>query len=144
VRVYVSGAITGVNNWRERFEAGANVLEALGFDDIIIPPDIPACSDGTCKAGPNNPRSNGHTWSCWLKHDLAEMVLCDIVATLPGWEGSRGAVLEVTTAIQLGIQIFTIDAGALDDELIRMEMLTELAEDDSRRRISLVGEVDGL
>ena len=33
------------------------------------------------------------------------LLQCDGVATLPGWQQSRGAVLEVTTALSVGLPI---------------------------------------
>lgn len=34
---------------------------------------------------------------------LRQMLTCDAVALLPGWQQSRGALLEHTVAIDLGI-----------------------------------------
>lgn len=147
MKVYISGGITGVPNWRDRFEAGAQLMEDLPWvEEIIIPPDIPACSSGDCQPWPGNPKTNGHTWTCWLRHDIAEMVVCDAVATLPGWELSRGAVLEVTTALQLGLKVFAIPDDQLDNKLIEMEMAAQGMNEVELHVvvIDLNGEVDGL
>jgi len=141
VKVYISGGITGVPNHRERFLAACDIVEGWsGVNEIVTPFDIPPCADGSCQHWPGNPRSNGHTWMCWLKYDIAEMVKCDMIATLPGWELSRGAVLEVTIALNLGIKVVAITADALDEALIEMEM----EDEEEAPRLSIVNVVDGL
>ena len=141
MKVYISGGITGVPNHRDRFIVAEAIVDGWpGVDEILTPFDIPPCAEGECKQWPGNPRSNGHTWTCWLKHDIAEMVMCDLIVTLPGWELSRGSVLEVTIALQLGIPVVGITKDALDEALIKIEM----EEDESSPRLSIVNVVDGL
>ena len=103
-KVYLSGGITGVVNPYERFQAASQLMLQRGLDPIS-PYSIPPCSDGSCVEGPHNPRSDGHTWACWLRHDLIVLLQCDEVATLPGWQQSRGSVLEVSTALSVGIPV---------------------------------------
>jgi len=40
--------------------------------------------------------------------DLAQLLTCDAVMTLPGWSESRGASLEVRLAHGLGIPVFPL------------------------------------
>lgn len=102
--VYVSGQITGVKNSRERFGAASELLERRGYE-ALNPYSVSPCTDGSCEEWPGNPRSNGHTWACWLRFDLVALLQCDMIFTLPGWEKSRGAVLEVQTALGVGIPV---------------------------------------
>ena len=104
-RLYISGGITGVPNYRERFAAAEYFLEFMGFEGVSpVLNFMPEC-DGSCVETPTNPRSNGHVWTCWLRADLIGMLQCDGVITLPEWEKSRGAVLEVTTAFNVGMEV---------------------------------------
>ena len=48
-----------------------------------------------------------------MRRDLIEMLKCDFVAVLPNWESSRGANLEIRTAI--GIKMPVINAKDLQD-----------------------------
>lgn len=108
MRFYVSGGITGIEDARARFEAAGLYLASEGHE-ALLPYEIPPCTDGTCIEHPGNPRSNGHTWSCWLRYDLAEMLRCDAVLTLPGWQTSRGAVLEVQTALAVSLPVHHLE-----------------------------------
>jgi len=89
-RIYLSGPMTG--------------LPALNF---------PAFAEMTA-----NLRANGHTvtnpaelnpdggsWNDCMRRDIAALMKCDTVATLPGWEHSKGARLEVLIAERLGMTV---------------------------------------
>lgn len=58
-----------------------------------------------------NPATKGivpdWTWEDYLRHDLRQVLDADGVAVLDGWECSRGARLEVTTAQALGIPVMS-------------------------------------
>lgn len=55
-----------------------------------------------------NPASTGiiegWEWSDYLRSALTQLLRCDKVALLPGWESSKGARLEVDLADRVGIQ----------------------------------------
>lgn len=40
-----------------------------------------------------------------MRRDIAALMDCDTVATLPGWEHSKGARLEVLIAERLGMTV---------------------------------------
>ena len=120
MKVYVSGPITGWADARQRFNAGAEVVREDG-DDPLNPFNVSPCADESCQNTPGFPRSDGHAWGCWLKHDLAAMLNCDGVATLPGWESSRGAVLEVQTALAVAMPVRHIEGVILDRMIKRIE-----------------------
>lgn len=48
-------------------------------------------------------------WDWYLRRDLCELVKCGRVVMLPGWEESRGAVLEHQVAESLGMVIIYPD-----------------------------------
>lgn len=45
------------------------------------------------------------SWELCLRADLREMCTCDAIALMPGWEGSRGANLELHVAHRLGMRV---------------------------------------
>ncbi|WP_231674670.1 DUF4406 domain-containing protein [Pseudomonas quasicaspiana] len=58
---------------------------------------------------------DGGTWEECMRRDLAQLVTCDHVATLPGWDKSQGAQLEVYIADRLGITVVnTHDLPAME------------------------------
>jgi hypothetical protein len=50
----------------------------------------------------------GQEWHVYLRHAIKRLVDCDAVATLPAWEHSKGARLEVLIAERLGMTIKTV------------------------------------
>lgn len=53
---------------------------------------------------------DGWTWADYLKYDLRKVLDCQGVATLSGWENSKGAKLEVHVATELGLIVRSVDA----------------------------------
>jgi len=47
----------------------------------------------------------GYEWSDYLRHSLRLLLDCDAIYMLNGWDRSRGAVLELHVASQLGLQV---------------------------------------
>jgi hypothetical protein len=48
-------------------------------------------------------------WALCMRRDIAELVKCDAIRLLPGWETSKGAVLEHHIAERLELLIFYPD-----------------------------------
>jgi hypothetical protein len=89
--VYISGPMTGIPEWNLPAFAQAEVdLTDAGYTAI---------NPGRHGADPDRP------WSDYLRQDLQELLGCDAVALLPGWERSRGAQLEVHVAKALGMEV---------------------------------------
>jgi hypothetical protein len=98
IRVYLSGPMTGIedNNF-PAFRRWAAKLRADGFD-VVSPAEIQ-------EAG---------TWELCLRADLRELCTCDAIALMPGWEGSKGAHLELHVAHRLGMNVMHLAAPAFD------------------------------
>jgi hypothetical protein len=91
IRVYISGPMTGLPAVNfPAFHAEAARLRALGFH-VEIPAENSAPPRGT--------------WKGWMRLSIAQIVTCDRVHMLPGWEGSRGAVIEHRLAKDIGIEV---------------------------------------
>jgi hypothetical protein len=95
IKVYISGPMTGLPGHNfDAFNEAERRLRAAGFDV-------------------ENPAEKGivegWTWEDYLKYDLVRMFECDAVATLPGWQDSRGANLEVYNAVQLELTVDSVE-----------------------------------
>lgn len=80
MKIYISGPMTGLPDYnRPAFHLEAARLRALGYD-VANPAEIPE--------QPSN------YWHVYMRLALAMMLECDCIAMLPGWPGSRGALIE--------------------------------------------------
>lgn len=100
-RIYVAGPMTGyAEHNRPAFNAAAEMLRAEGWD-VENPADHPF---GTIP------------WGDCLRYDLIAVVGCEALFLLPGWSASKGATLEVSVAIQLGMKLlYSPKAETFDD-----------------------------
>jgi hypothetical protein len=76
------------------FRKYAQWLRQHGYE-VVSPEELESLETGPRKS-----------WEYYLKRDLRELLTCDAVAVLPGWESSRGATLEVYVGWRLGFSIF--------------------------------------
>lgn len=92
--VYVSGPMTGIpeHNY-PAFETARKQLVNDGFT-VLCP----------AEAG----QVDGWTWEQYLTRDLRMVLDADALVTLPGWENSRGAKLEIYVASTLGKRVVDI------------------------------------
>lgn len=92
--VYVSGPMSGIEAYNfPAFNEAAKALREAGYA-VLNPADFGA--------------DPAMSWRKCLERDLAIMFHADTVATLPGWENSKGASLEVMVAQALGIPVAKI------------------------------------
>ncbi|MCJ8207678.1 DUF4406 domain-containing protein [Pseudomonas sp. RGM2987] len=100
-RIYISGPMTHILDLNfPAFHAMAASLREAGHI-VTNPAEL-------------NPA--GGTWSECMRRDIAALMDCDTVATLPGWQDSRGASLEVHIAKALCMKV--VDAH----DLVSMEI----------------------
>lgn len=101
-RCYIAGPMTGYPGHNfEAFHKEALRLRLKGFD-VISPAELEE-KEGLL------PRKS---WEYYLRRDLAELVKCDKVSILKGWEKSRGARLEITVARALGMGLYDEGDGS--------------------------------
>lgn len=94
MRLYLSGCITAdLAGYKAKFAKAENDLWLGGY--FVV-----------------NPATNvipGGTWLDYMRLDVAQLVICDGVATLPGWEAGRGTWVEVNLAHGLGLPVHPLD-----------------------------------
>jgi nucleoside 2-deoxyribosyltransferase len=108
--VYISGPISNmVDKNRSNFELASIILIKKGY--IAVNP-LEIVSD------------DGASWDECMKLDIAEMLRCDAVMALSGWQKSTGATLEIMIARKLGIPVFDIHFQEVDvSDLIDYDLL---------------------
>lgn len=88
--LYLSGPMTGILDLNfPAFHEMAARLRAVGHA-VVNPAEL------------DHPTTD---WSECLRRDIVALMACHTVATLPGWERSKGARLEVLIAGQLGMAV---------------------------------------
>lgn len=92
-KVYISGAITGVLNYADKFNKAEQELRDMGFD-VFNP-----CNMGIVE---------GFEWADYMKKDIAMLMECDYIYPLKEWKKSRGAKIEMKLAKKLGIEVLKL------------------------------------
>ena len=91
MRIYLSGPMTGLPEYNyPAFNAEAARLRALGY---------------TVENPAENPAPEREEWELYMRAALRQMLDCDAVAFLPGWQHSRGANVEIELAGHLGMDV---------------------------------------
>ena len=92
-RIYLCGKMSGEPEFAyPKFYAAAKAWRTLGWD-VLDPAE----------------RFEGRTdlpYAVYLNHSMIDVIACDAVAVLPGWEASPGATLEVLYARTVGKPVY--------------------------------------
>jgi nucleoside 2-deoxyribosyltransferase len=96
-RIYLAGPMTGKPDLNfPAFHHMAAQLRSQGFE-VVNPAEV-------------NPDQT-MPWEECMRRDIAELVRCDYIYLLPGWEQSKGATLEHHIADRLGMGIMSWSAA---------------------------------
>lgn len=88
-KVYIAGKITGLKNYKEKFNEAANKLEEQGYK-VMNPSILP----------------EGFDWKDYMKICISMIDVCDQICLLDNWEKSPGARKEKIYAEAVGKKIF--------------------------------------
>jgi hypothetical protein len=89
--LYIAGPMTGLPEFNyPAFNEAAAELRARNYA-VENPAENPPPVDGS--------------WAGYMRMSVQQILSVDAIATLPGWDTSRGASLEVYLATQLGIPV---------------------------------------
>lgn len=108
-RVYIATPMTGIPEMnRPMVDRIARYIDRRG-DVPVLPHDIPARPhDGPCPDADSYPgvTERDHGGLCYLRNDLIIMLQrCGAVVMAPGWSRSRGARVEHSTALAVGMDV---------------------------------------
>ncbi|MCM2543893.1 DUF4406 domain-containing protein [Burkholderia glumae] len=92
MKLYIAGPMSGIAELNfPAFHAEAARLRAVGFE-IVNPAEINSDTSGS--------------WIDCMRADIKQLVDCDGIALLDGWEQSKGAMVEQTLARGLGLCVY--------------------------------------
>lgn len=102
--LYLSGPITGVDNYQEIFRTARGRLAAMGYK-VINPAEMIGVLH------------EGASYEDFLDIDLALLAKADVLVQPPDWEGSRGANRELGFALGTDKIVVSLDSllGGGDD-----------------------------
>lgn len=79
--IYISGKITGTDDYLQRFERAEKYLNTMNITDVINPAKV-------------NSYLPELSYSQYIKMSLCMLEMCDTIYMLKNWENSIGAKLE--------------------------------------------------
>lgn len=91
MRIYISGKISGIEAEAEQiFQDAETELIKQGYEVV-------------------NPMKLNHqhdkSWHSYMKEDVKALCDCDEIFMLSNWDKSKGALIELTIAMYLGIKV---------------------------------------
>lgn len=89
MKVYISGPITGTDDYMSRFMTAQIFLEMQGYD-VVNP------------ASANSALPKDTTWEKYMGESLKLLCECDAIFLLRNWTKSRGAKVENLVAVAMG------------------------------------------
>jgi hypothetical protein len=91
-KVYIAGPMSGYPEWNfPAFNSMAKALRHVGFQ-VVNPAEL---NEGL-----------QDNWKACMIEDIRQLMTCDSIFMLKGWEKSKGASLEHHIAKELGLEIY--------------------------------------
>ena len=93
--LYVAGPMSGYPGLNHgAFNDATRRLREAGYA-VVNPAEV--CPD------------EGAAWLDCMRADIMHLLQCDGIAILTGWQQSRGANIEVTLGVGLGMPVYTVE-----------------------------------
>ena len=91
-KCYICGKVTGLpeKEYHAKFRQGEIAVTILGHEPV-----------NPCTL----PHNHDKTWQSYMREAITEMLRCDLVYVLQGWESSQGAQAEIALAKALGMRV---------------------------------------
>lgn len=106
MRVYISGPMTGYPDFNyPTFHKVAEEWRMLGHD-VFCPAE-------------NFNGDQTYSWEFYMKEDLRLVMHCDAIVMLDGWAQSRGALVELITAVSTGLSVFKPNGEEIESSLCK-------------------------
>jgi len=94
-KLYLSGGMTGIKDLNKpAFFKAARLLRRHGFR-VVNPTEL-------------DWKEPKRSWVGCLERDIAHLVTCEAIATLPGWKKSKGANLEIYIGKALSYPVHSV------------------------------------
>lgn len=104
-RWYLAGPMSGKPSLNfPLFNAEAARLRSLGYE-VVNPAEINGGADEVITCAAMSPEQLQAHWRACMRNDIAQLVTCEGIHLLPGWERSKGATLEHHIASALGLEV---------------------------------------
>lgn len=87
MKIYISGAITNNPKYKEQFAEAEKKLVSLGHEVV------------------NPAKNSANTYKDYIDLGLFELMKCEAIYLLKGWQKSDGANLEYVYALTVGLQV---------------------------------------
>lgn len=94
MKVYISGPITGHQDYMKQFDHAERLLRLHGYETIN-------------PARENDRMPEGTTWEQYMARCWKLIRPAEAIYLMDGWNTSRGACMELTWAEHMGIRIMT-------------------------------------
>ena len=98
--VYIAGPITGIDNYKPRFEHADTVLRSAGYE-TRTPLGGPGMFTPLGFVAALHTPESGPSWHDYMRQAICLLAQVDGVALLDGWENSRGAAWEQRIATEV-------------------------------------------
>ena len=107
MRIYISGAMTSDPDYEEKFNA-AEIWIRRKYPEAEVENPVRLSRELEWNRGAKPDSLPRHEY---LKKDISELMECDRLVAIPGFEKSAGAMLEINIALSLNLVV-----GQIQDE----------------------------
>lgn len=101
MKIYISGPITGCENWREHFANAEEALRNKFGNAEIVNPLVMEDDPAYIAASEHLDENELYNWV--IRRDIKLLMGCTHIYLLRDWNKSRGARLESSVAVEVGI-----------------------------------------